>query len=134
MVFATKYRRPTLHKDFREHVFRHIIWNAERHGISIMVANGYEDHCHVLLQQNREITIAKTVQLIKGESSHWINKNLCKAKDFMWQDDYWASSVDPRYMKGLIRYIENQETHHQKNSLEKEIETLFPKINDLKKL
>lgn len=126
VVFATKYRRAILHRDFREHVFRHIKWNAERHGIYILIVNGYEDHCHILLRLNREMTLSKTVMLIKGESSHWINKHYCKTKDFMWQDDYWAASVNPKYMAGLINYIENQESHHQQKSLEKEIEIFFP--------
>ncbi|MEY4660912.1 MAG: hypothetical protein RLZZ42_864 [Bacteroidota bacterium] len=127
VVFATKYRKAILHKDIRGQVFRHIKWNAEQKGIYILIVNGFEDHCHILLRLSREMTLAKTVMLIKGESAYWINKNLCKTKDFRWQDDYWASSVDPKKMDGLIQYIANQEAHHQKKSLEKEIEILFPK-------
>jgi len=33
------------------------------------------------------------MQLIKGESSYWINKNRLTKTKFEWQDDYFAISV-----------------------------------------
>jgi hypothetical protein len=43
---------------------------------------------HCLISLGIEQTIEKVIQLIKGESSHWINKTgLCKTK-FGWQDEY----------------------------------------------
>jgi REP element-mobilizing transposase RayT len=36
--------------------------------------NGHKEHCHCLVSFGVEQTIDKVRQLIKGESSYWINK------------------------------------------------------------
>jgi REP element-mobilizing transposase RayT len=64
--------------------------------------------------------IEKLMQLIKGESSFWINKNkLCKTK-FAWQDEYFAVSVSETNMESVRKYIANQEEHHTSSSFEDE--------------
>ena len=44
------------------------------------VVNGYSDHCHCLISLSSNQNIENIVQLIKGESSYWINKN-CLTKE-----------------------------------------------------
>lgn len=39
------------------------------------VVNGHAEHCHCLVSLSSNQIIEKIVQLIKGESSYWINKN-----------------------------------------------------------
>lgn len=58
-------------------------------------------------------TLEKIMQLIKGESSNWINKNrLCKTK-FEWQDEYFAVGVWESMLENARKYIANQEIHHR---------------------
>ena len=67
-------------------------------------------------------TIEKTVQLIKGESSFWINQSgLCKAK-FGWQDEYFAVSVSESNLEKVRKYIANQEEHHRTKGFAEEFE------------
>ena len=62
------------------------------------------------------------MQLIKGESSFWINKNrLCKTK-FEWQDEYFAVSVSEAVLENVRAYIANQEKHHRGRSFDDEFE------------
>jgi len=59
--------------------------------------------------------MSKIIQLIKGESSYWINKHkLCKQK-FESQDEYFAVSVSESMVDKVRGYIKNQEEHHKKN-------------------
>jgi REP element-mobilizing transposase RayT len=82
-----------LTSDIRQKVFTHIRENAKIKNIHTDFVNGHFEHVHCLVALNQEQTIAKVVQLIKGESSFWINKTgLCKEK-FEWQDDYFAVSA-----------------------------------------
>lgn len=63
----------------KKKVWKHIKKNAEEKGIHIDFINGYHDHCHCLVALQSEQTLSQIMQLIKGESSFWINKNkLCK--------------------------------------------------------
>jgi REP element-mobilizing transposase RayT len=65
-------------------------------------------------------TVGKILQLIKGESSYWINKNqLCQEK-FEWQDEYFAGSVSELTIDRVRQYIIKQEKHHEPNLFEYE--------------
>jgi len=53
------------------------------------------------------------MRLLKGESSHWINKNqICLGK-FHWQDEYFAVSVSESLLPKVRKYIDSQEEHHR---------------------
>jgi REP element-mobilizing transposase RayT len=117
LVFSTKNRHPFLDsKELRETVFQHIKQNAESKGIWLDCVNGYHDHVHCLVSLNREQSISKVAQLIKGESSFWINQNQLTKNKFNWQDDYWAVGVCERKIHSIRKYIQNQEDHHAKKT------------------
>ncbi len=75
IVFSTKNREPILKSDeTRKQIFQHIKQNAKEKDIWLDCINGYLDHMHCLISLKKDQTISKVVQLIKGESSHWINQ------------------------------------------------------------
>jgi putative transposase len=75
LVFATKDRQPLLTQNVRHHVHKHIMENCKDKGIFLQAINGHIDHIHCLISLGKDQNIAKISQLIKGESSIWINKN-----------------------------------------------------------
>jgi putative transposase len=128
LVFSTKNRAPLLTKEIRYKVQEHIIENCKEKSIYLQTINGHTDHIHCLISLGREQNIAKVAQLIKGESSFWINKHQLTAEQFMWQDDYFAISVSESSLQIVINYIKNQEIHHAKKSFDdkvKEFEKLY---------
>lgn len=129
IVFSTKNREPYLTKEIRRKVHQHIIQNCKEKEIFILAVNGYTDHLHCLVSLGKEQSVAKIAQLIKGESSFWINKNnLCSSK-FAWQDDYFAVSVSESQVEIVKKYIQNQEEHHTTSSFSKEVEAFMKKYN-----
>jgi hypothetical protein len=71
------------------------------------------------------IPLAKAIQSLKSCSSKWLNETAIK--DFSWQEGYGAFSVSASRTEGVIRYIENQNTHHAKRSFEEEFVALLKK-------
>ena len=126
-VFTAKNRMPLIHQDFRKKLFDHIKENSKEKGIMLVEVNGFEEHFHCLIALNKDMSISKTMQLIKGESSHWINKNNLCTKEFMWQDDYWAVRVSESHVRSVQKYIQNQEQHHTKKKFKEEIDTFMHK-------
>ena len=127
LVWATKKREPLLTKDIRQLVFKHIRENAVIKNIHVDFVNGHVDHVHCLISLHPEQTISKVVQLIKGESSCWINKNnLCK-EHFEWQDEYFAVSVSESSVNKVREYIKNQEEHHSKKTFQEEYDEFMQK-------
>ncbi len=113
-VWSTKNRKPFLTKDLRHKVFSHIRKNAKTKNIHVDFINGYHDHVHCLISLNDDLSIGKIAHLLKGESSHWINKNKLTKTKFGWQNEYLAIGVGDDKIPIVREYIANQEEHHKK--------------------
>jgi REP element-mobilizing transposase RayT len=128
MVFSTKNREPFLNsKELRKNVFQHIKKNAEEKGIWLDCVNGYQEHAHCLISLGKEQTISKVAQLIKGESSFWINENKLTPEKFIWQDDYWVVGVSETHIESVRKYIHTQEEHHSKEIFTDEVNDFMKK-------
>jgi REP element-mobilizing transposase RayT len=72
------------------------------------------------------------MQLIKGESSRWVNLRggftNSFASKFEWQDEYLAISVSESNLAMVREYIKKQEKHHQKKSFEEEYKVFVEKL------
>lgn len=121
-VWSTKDRFPYLQDEIRNRVFDHIRQNAREKGIYIDFINGYLEHVHCLISLGTDQTIEKIMQLIKGESSFWINKNKLTKARFEWQDEYFVVSVNESSLDSVRKYIANQEDHHKNVSFDDEFE------------
>ncbi|MCF8241818.1 MAG: IS200/IS605 family transposase [Melioribacteraceae bacterium] len=128
LVFSTKNREAFFtSRETREKLIEHIKTNAKKKDIWLEEINGDKDHLHCLISLGRDQTISKISQLIKGESSKWINdEKLTKAK-FSWQDDYWAVSASESHLKSVKEYIRNQEEHHKTKSFTEEVDDFMKK-------
>ncbi|MEZ5009322.1 MAG: IS200/IS605 family transposase [Chitinophagales bacterium] len=127
-VWSTKNRLPYLKtKEIRQKLWEHIRDNAKQKGIFIDFINGYTDHCHCLVSLGADQTIQKIMQLIKGESSYWMNKQGFIEEKFEWQDEYFAVSVSESVIDKVRYYIKNQELHHRNKSFQDEYEEILIK-------
>lgn len=132
-VWSTKNREPFLEtQEIRQKVWNHIRENGKEKDIFIDFVNGYSDHCHCLVSLGVDQTIQKVMQLIKGESSFWINKypeaiRILNGRKFGWQDEYFALSVSESMIDRVRNYIKNQEEHHQHQSSLEEYDEFISK-------
>jgi putative transposase len=127
LVFSTKNRQPFLKKENRTKMIKHIIENCKEKGIFLQAINGYDDHLHCLISLGKDQSIAKVSQLIKGESSFWLNNEKLLLDKFQWQDDYFAISVSQSQLPTVMNYIKKQEEKHSKKSFLDEVDE-FVKI------
>lgn len=127
LVFSTKKRQPFLKKEIRTKMIKHIIENCKEKGIFLQAINGYDDHLHCLISLGKDQSIAKVSQLIKGESSFWLNNQKLLLDKFQWQDDYFAVSVSQSQLSTVVNYIKKQEEKHSKKSFSHEVDE-FVKI------
>ncbi len=128
MVFSTKDRETFLNSsELRKKVFQHVKQNAAEKDIWLDSVNGWQEHAHCLISLGREQSISKVAQLLKGESSFWINQNELTENKFFWQDDYWAVGVSESHLLSVRNYIHNQEVHHSKKSFTEELNEFMEK-------
>jgi len=126
-VWGTKNRYPFLTKEIRNTVINHIKSNAKTKNIFIDRLNGHTEHLHCLLGLNADMSISKAMQLIKGESAFWINKNKITLSKFEWADEYYAVSVSESIVDKVRAYIDRQEEHHLKSTFTQESNEFFKK-------
>ena len=127
-VWSTKNRQPFLSTpELRKMMWNHIRDNAKKKGIYIDFINGYKEHCHCLVSLGDDQTMRQLMQLIKGESSHWINKENLLSEKFEWQDEYFAVSVSESLVDKVRNYIKDQESHHTQKTWEEEYNELIEK-------
>lgn len=119
-VWGTKSRGPILDEQAHELVCEHILKNATEKGYHIDSIDGAADHLHSLMALNADLSISKQMQLIKGESSHWINKNKLIKGHFEWGDEYFAVSVSEKDVDKVRAYIRGQKEHHKKKTFSDE--------------
>jgi len=120
LIWATKNRRPILTKDLRNTLFEHIKENALLKEIQLDTIGGVCDHVHVLVRVFPDQQVSRIVQLIKGESSHWVNSRNMVPVKFEWQDEYMAVSLSRSAVYLVRQYIRNQEVHHRKKTTAEE--------------
>jgi len=127
LIWATKNRYPFLTKEIRPQIISHIRENAQEKNIHLDFINMIAEHAHSLISLNADQSIAKVAQLLKGESSNWINKNRLTPTHFGWQDEYIAVSVSHSAIDKVREYIKNQEEHHRKKSFGEEYDLFLEK-------
>ncbi len=133
-VFATKHRSPFFTKNNKWKVIKHIKENSKQKDIFIDHINGDKEHLHCLISLNGDQDISSVMQLIKGESSFWINKNNVVPGKFQWADDFYAVSVSESQIEKVRQYISKQEEHHKKRTWQEECNEFMQKHGFTKSL
>ena len=126
-VWGTKNHIPFLTKENKHLIIKHIRQNAQKKNIYLNTINGHREHLHALISLNPTQSISKVMQLLKGESSHWINElKITKAK-FEWADEYFAVSVSESQVDKVRNYIKRQEMHHKVKTRQEEYSEFMKK-------
>ncbi len=119
-VWGTKRHIAFFNKSNMMQVINHIRENAIKKDIYIDFLNIQKDLVHCLLSLKSGHSIDKDIQLIKGESSFWINKNNFVQGKFAWAEEFFAVSVSESQVNTVRNYIKNQDEHHKNKTWEEE--------------
>ena len=118
-----------LSKELRIRLYPYISSIADKNDFKTLDIGGTDDHVHILLSLNPDLSVSKAVQLLKGNSSKWIHDNFTDLNMFSWQGGYGVFTVSKSQMDIIQKYIANQEEHHKKMGFEEEYIELLKKNN-----
>lgn len=121
-VFSTKEREPLLTPRVRERLWPYLGGIAREHGMKALAIGGVADHVHMLLSLPATLSIAKAMQLLKGNSSKWLHETFPELRNSGWQEGYAAFSVGVSGVDETVAYIRAQEEHHRTRSYREETE------------
>ena len=127
-VFAVE-NRQSLITTFKEDLYKYITGIIRNQGQKLIAINGMPDHVHILIGLRPAMALADLVREIKADSTNFINSHKRVHGRFNWQEGYGAFSYGHSQLDRIIRYIENQEKHHEKQSFKNEYMTLLRKFD-----
>ena len=114
-VFAVKYRAALIEAEWKERLHQYITGIVQENKHKMLQINSMPDHIHILIGMRPHQSISMLIQNVKTESSKWVkHQNL--SSSFAWQEGYGAFSYGKSQVSNVIRYIKNQELHHQKET------------------
>lgn len=126
IVFSTKHRKPYLSdKVLRDRLYQYINKICKNYQCHLLTAGGVSDHVHLLLTLNKKISLSEVIEKIKTSTSKWIKLTNMNLEQFYWQHGYGAFSVSQSNIDAVIKYIDNQESHHKSLSFKDELEKLL---------
>ena len=113
IVWIPKYRKRVLKGEIARRIKELVEECAEVKGWHIEEINIQLDHVHVLIQLKPDVSVSKSVQLIKGKSSRIIRKEFPSLKEFYWGKNFWsdgffAETVGRLSENAIREYIKNQ--------------------------
>ena len=120
IIFHVKNTSPTIDEAHWTRVHSYIGQLINITGCQTIRVGGIEDHIHVVCILSRNETVAHLVEEIKRNSSRWLKTLNSKYASFAWQGGYAAFSISQSIVEKTVEYVNNQKTHHQKNSYEDE--------------
>jgi putative transposase len=124
IVFSTKDRAKLIPKEFQPLLWSYAAGICKQEKIFVHAIGGIDDHIRLLIEIPPILALAKAVNALKSNSSRWANE---EGFPFAWQQGYAALSVSASNVPAVVRYIQNQESHHKKMSFETEFIALLKK-------
>jgi len=115
-VFAVKNRLALIHPSWKDRLYQYITGIIQNNDHKMLRINGMSDHIHILIGMRPSQSISSLIQNVKTESSKWIKENDFCHSPFAWQEGYGAFSYSKSHVPDVIRYIQNQEVHHKKET------------------
>jgi putative transposase len=113
-VFAVKYRAALIDKKWNGRLHQYMTGIFQQCNHKMLQINSMHDHIHIFIGMRPHQSISELMQKVKVESSKWINDHSLCEHPFAWQEGYGAFSYAKSQVNNVIRYIQNQEKHHQK--------------------
>lgn len=129
-VFAVKNRTALINRSWKSELEKYITGIVQNQGHKMLQIICQPDHIHLLIGLRPNISISELAQKIKVESSIWIKEQKFCPSPFYWQEGYGAFSYGNSQVSDVIRYIQNQEIHHRKESFLDEYKR-FLKVFDI---
>jgi REP element-mobilizing transposase RayT len=128
LIFAVQNRTSLIDKFWKDRLYAYITGIIQNNGHKLLIINGMPDHVHILIGFRTTQALSELVQVVKRDSSKWINENKFVRGKFSWQEGFGAFSYSHSHLQNVIEYIKNQEEHHRKLTFLEEYKSFLEKF------
>lgn len=112
LIIAVRNRKCLIGRSWQNELYSYMTGIVQNKGHKMIRINGMPDHVHMLIGLHTTQTVSDLMREVKQFSTNWINSGDLIDQKFNWQKGYSAFSCSRSMLDHVIRYIENQEKHH----------------------
>ena len=128
IVFAVKERESLIHQSWEEELYKYISGIIRNKEQKVLAINGMPDHIHILIGMKPSCCLSDLVREIKKSSNEFIKERKFSKYHFQWQEGFGAFSYSHSALDNVISYIQNQKTHHKKQTFKDEYKEFLIKF------
>ena len=120
IVFAVEGRQNLIDPKHNDDLQKYITGIVKRQRQKLIALNNLPDHVHLLIGQRPDSALSDLVGDIKSGSTNFINRHRWVKGRFNWQEGFGAFSYSRSQLDTVVRYVQNQQKHHQRRSFHDE--------------
>jgi putative transposase len=120
VVFAVEGRQSLIDPKRNDELQKYITGIVSGQKQKLIAINNMADHLHMLVGIKADLSVSELVRDVKANSSKFINDRRWVLGKFSWQEGFGAFSYSRSQLSTVIRYIENQQKHHEKKTFRDE--------------
>ncbi len=128
LIFAVQNRTSLIDKFWKDRLYAYMTGIIQNNGHKLLIINGMPDHVHILIGFRTTQALSELVQVVKRDSSKWINENKLVRGKFSWQEGFGAFSYSHSHLSNVMEYIKNQKEHHRKLTFLEEYKAFLEKF------
>lgn len=129
VVIVVKHRQALIQKPWKDELYKYITGIITNKGQKLLRINGVENHVHLLINIKPNIALSDLMRDIKANSSRWVNEQKFNNHQFQWQEGFGAFTYSTSQLDNVIKYIDDQEEHHKKQSFKDEYLSFLKKFD-----
>ena len=126
IIFSTRDRQPLISRHLKPDLLAYMGGIVREMQGKCVAANSMPDHVHMLIWLPPGLPIADAVRVVKTNSSRWTHRKPGR-NGFAWQTGYGAFSVSQSNAASVVKYIREQEEHHQRVTFQEEFISFLKK-------
>ena len=119
-IFTVKGRQNLISSKHNDELQKYITGIIQNRNQKLLAINNVSDHLHLLVGFGTTLSMGDFMEEVKAISSKFINSKGWVKGQFEWQRGYGVFSYSHSQIDGVIKYILNQQVHHQKNTFREE--------------
>lgn len=119
-VFAVKHRQCLIPKANKEELQKYMTGLVQKRKAKMLAINCMPDHTHLFVGFHPDVLISKFINEVKVASNEFINDKNWTSGKFNWQNGYGVFSYSHSAIDAVVKYVMNQEKHHQKKTFKQE--------------
>ena len=129
VIFAVKFRQGLLAASWRERLYAYMGGILTENHHKPLLINGVEDHVHLAFGMRPTQALSDLIGTVKRASSRWVTDARLTPGRFEWQEGYGGFAVSRSHLSNLLKYIEEQESHHQHESFHDEYKRILKQLH-----